>query len=432
MKNLKVKSILLGFTAFFATVLFISSCEQESVINTHDMAFDKAEQNAQNPYEFEGLVPLENNSALIREKREGSTYFKLNEKAMKNVMDRQPEYMNFRIQVASKVINLELEKWNIFTDDVDIEEEDGIFYHGISKDEPNSIVAVSFFEDDLSVMIMRSEEKTSFVAKEDGLMVYYGATEGAFLNPSHLSCTHMDSESSEVDEALFSSDLQIPEVENIIENRSACPSVRVRYTLDYSFREYFGFTRAAPNFVNARFNEAKAMYAAQVNVPILQARKRYFRAWQRVLGSTRNAMYDDFKAKHHDESSNSWDINAVVVVINNGASSGGLATHGTGCPDEDDDYSGVYPPICHKGAAPGTVNDGCMPIHLIGIHTGTGSNASAWNTYVFPHELGHNFGIPDSNNGDIMDDGNSNSNNTQFYSDTATEMYNNWVDCYCN
>lgn len=359
-------------------------------------------------YSFEGLIPTDLTS-------DGKTYFKLNKEELKIVKEMKPEYIHFRIPVLSNVYHLELKKWNIFSEDIENGKEqneiqhDGIFYSGNLINEPNTLVAVSIYDDDLSVMI-RDNEKVHFVNQENSLMAYEE------LNITSMNETNIQNESPS-------------------NPSSSCDNprpVRVRYSLDESLITHFSSPQLANSFVKARFNEAKVLYA-DIGIQIeLYPSSPWLTKANRIQGNSRNTMFDNFKANHQFESSATWDVNAVVAVINKGACNGGLANAGGGCDHTALGNSKiVYPPICNKNAG-STTNDGCMPIHFIGIKTQNTINADNWNRYVFAHELGHNFGIPDSNNQDIMDDGAPSSQYFHFHPNTAKTMKTNWENCYCD
>jgi len=440
MKNLKVKSILLAFTTLFAIAFLISSCEQESVIN-NDITEINTGDNMQNRYVFEGLKPFEGVAALTERERQDATYFERNEEALKTVLNRQPAFMTLNIPLSSKVVELELDKWDILSDDFVIEDENGqilphetsgIFYNGTVKGESNTAVAVSIFENQLNVTIM-SPEETRVVKQEDDLMAYYKVVDKANFNMPQLNCNHTDTDLSEIKVEV--------KPENTIIQRAGCTydPIRVRYLIDYSFKKFFNNSNwQARNYLYARFNEVKSMYAYW-NIPVEIGKVDYLPYHKRLKNNPNtntNAtgeMYADFRSRYGWDSSDDWDVNAALVAVDAiGGTSGSIVGGGHAVVSESSSC-GNSAPICKTGIDLDAPN-WCRPNHLIGLHETSPNNPDDdYFTYTLAHELGHNFGISQEYNGvtnDVMDHG---SNHALFIAHTTyVDMYSAWVSCYYN
>lgn len=428
MKSLNFKHFLLPLVVLCATTFLITSCEEESVTDIGDDISER--------YVFDGLKPL-NDDALPEQKIQDATYFERNEGAFKDVLVKQPKFMTFNIPISSKIIELELDKWDIYTKDFAMEEESGqilpfettgIFYNGKVKGEPNSRAAVSIFEDQLSVTVVSSEE-TYVVKQENELMAFYKASIAS--KDPHLTCTHNDSYSRGVK-------LEI-EPEKIITERAICNTIRVRYVIDYSFRRYWGSHSAARDYLEARFNDVKSMYAA-VGIPVDISRISWlsYRGRLQINSNTNNAigdMFTEFQRRFGGSSSGAWDLNAAVVAVDaNGRWLDPIIGGGYGVFAECNGTA----PICKKGAnLHPSITDGCRPIQLIGLHDSSPGNPhDVYFTHGLAHEIGHNFGIDQEYNGvsqDVMDHlAPSNLGIYPLYiSSTVGDRMVNESNCYC-
>jgi len=182
MNILKFKNSVFVLTVFLGIAFLISSCEKETIVNDENTSEINLDEQTQNRYVFKGLKPVDaSTTALPETNREDVTYFEMDKEAITEALDIQPKLMTFKIPTASKVFELELDKWDILTDDFQLIDGDdqiipyemnGIFYHGIVKDESNTVVAVSIFENQLNVMIM-SENGTQVVKEEEDLIAFY-------------------------------------------------------------------------------------------------------------------------------------------------------------------------------------------------------------------------------------------------------------------
>jgi len=429
MKTLKLQNVLMICLTILVSTIIVTSCEQAPTIHP-----DNTAQDTQSRYIFEGLKPL-NDDALIKERKQDVTYFERDEKAFKEVMTKQPKFMTFNIPLSSQVIELELEKWSIFSDDFTWEDENGqelsfdnsaIFYNGKVKGDPNSIVAVSVFEDDLSVSIMNSDN-IQVVEQEDNLMSFHEVDED-ILNLKHMFChTHTD---------LPQTEAKLVNQNTINHRADNCnyDPIRIRYVVDHSFKSYFWLEPFALNYLSARFNEVKAIYAAR-NIPIV-LQSTYVLPAHRALAvnySAQNILsrpFDNFKTRF-GVGSNNWDVQgAVVALYRNGSLTGtglGISAH----------YNNE-PPICQRGAGINTPK-GYLPLHIAALtESSPGNPNNTYFTYVLAHELGHNFGISheyDNVTGDIMDHwapSITGSYPLHIAHTTYVNMYNSWTDCYEN
>jgi len=450
MKTLKLKRVLLSFMTIWAIALIVTSCQQESVINTDDIREINKEQN---DYVFEALKPLDNIQA--RKGKKEATYFERNEEAFKDVMLKQPQSLKINIPLSSESLELKLEKWNIFADDFAPEDRDsnilpvektGIFYNGTIKGDPNSNVAVSIFENELSVTIMRPEQ-THILEREEELMRFYKVTS----NQSDLDETHHHHDHNhhghhhhtETDAPKV--EIELEHQEDLLNNRAGCTynPVRVRYTMDYSFVRYFNNSYSqARQYLLTRFNEVKSIYNQRGIPLVLYSHVRYLPYNNRLRSSGSNvlgSMYSNFASRFGQESSNYWDINAVVVAVNTaGGTSGTLMGGGYGNTNQ---CSGTAP-ICKTGAGL-TASNGCRPIIIAGLSELSNNPDNAYFTYSLAHEIGHNFGINQEFNnvsGGLMDHyyyNHPSYNGTYplyITYNAYVSMYYNWVECYytCN
>ena len=442
MNILKFKNIVFIVAIFSAFTFLMSSCEKETIANNDDSTQINLDENTQNRYLFEGLIPVDaSTTTLPVTDREEVTYFELNKEAIADILNIQPKLMAFQIPTPSQVFELELDKWDITTKDFQVEDENGeiipfemngIFYNGTVKGDSKTSVAVSIFENELSVMIL-NEKGTRVVKDEEGLMAFYELSAQDYLGTPALGCNHQGVSSSEVKNN--------PSDPGNIANLRACTfdPIRVRYTFDWSFHQYFnGSFSAAWNYTATRFNEVKTIYNAW-NIPVQITSLALLNYGNRLQApsNTNNPvgdMFSNFATRFGTNSANHWDVNAALVAVDaTGGISGPIVGTGFGYVDDGPACQNSAP-ICKRGVGT-NVQIGCRPINIVGLHETSGTANNNYFTYVMGHEIGHNFGIShdyDNSSGDIMD--HAAGNQLHIAHTVYVGMYYSWVDCYytCN
>jgi len=425
----KLKKIVYVFVALAMIGMFATSCERDVIeILEADIKTGEFDEKV---YVFEGLK-LNGSSANSIE--EGKLVYDINKVAFENIMSAKPYELNINLQTSSdEVMPLKLKKWNIFSDDFKITDEEGnisgekveaIFYHGALEDDENSIVSVSIFEDELSIMIISKEDTYHLNKSKDGQLVMQKVSD-TFDTERISSCGHSEENFLKLNEN------GVPDyaIQKAAKSGGSHAPIRMVYTIDPSFESYFGSFRNATIYIASNFASAKALYDYW-GIPIQLTgyyRKSIFRTStvnpDNVLEGTFFELEDRFI-----NGSNYWDVNGGLVVIrdsNNNLIGSGLSNN--------DNFAacGNSAPICEKGHHPNGIANGCGPFHVISLAERNGAPDNYYFIYTLAHELGHNFGIRheyDGVTGGIMDHQAANVHSIEH--PTYVHMYNQWISCY--
>ena len=122
--------------------------------------------------------------ALYQSAADGITVMKLNKSEIQRINSERPEAMEMSFPFEGKTITVELVKNNFFTHDFKINTDKGYanytagaYYHGIVKGDNESIVALSFFSDDVigvtsvknigNIVIGKAKNSEDFVSYND-------------------------------------------------------------------------------------------------------------------------------------------------------------------------------------------------------------------------------------------------------------------------
>lgn len=114
-----------------------------------------------------------------------STLLTLKANNLRKITEEKPEYLSLNIPFEGKTITVELYKNNIFADgfkvqtgkNVEVSYKPGIYYQGIVKDDPNSVVAFSFFTNDIigiastqtdgNIVVGKLKDNSHFISYSD-------------------------------------------------------------------------------------------------------------------------------------------------------------------------------------------------------------------------------------------------------------------------
>lgn len=102
---------------------------------------------------------------------EDAATFKLKNSALNQILSEKPKTISLQIPLKDSFVEVELYQKNIFTDSFGVYDQDnekldytpGVYYRGIVKNNPNSVVAFSFFRNDASGVISIGGEPGNIV-----------------------------------------------------------------------------------------------------------------------------------------------------------------------------------------------------------------------------------------------------------------------------
>ena len=194
------------------------------------------------------------------------------------------------------------------------------FYNGTVKTKSNAIVAVSIFDNQLNLMIIDEDGETRVIKEVEDLMAFYKLSAQDLTPPRKLDCHHA------------STNLSIDPNDHLDQGNIASlrgcklEPIRMQYTLDYSFIQYFGSKSASTQYLYARFNEMKAIYAFR-DIPVNISSHRWLYTfssslWTFNFNNILGGLFNNYVGRFSTPS-NKWDVTAAVTAVNN---QGGLSS----------------------------------------------------------------------------------------------------------
>ncbi len=292
---------------------------------------------------------------------------------------------NFTLNIpvnASKFIELEVTQVSVTTDDyylqtsegqqLSFENSSGIFYRGIIKDNPNSSVTLSIFNDHIRALI--TDEKGNYVLgkmpQSSQLYVLYNDKE--LVSPPTVSCY------SSQKELLPESNLPTILDKNIVvDSTSHC--VEVYIEMDFKLFCDVGFDlENANNYVTSLFNEVATIYANEGIQVVLSSSF----VWVGTDPYVNFSSASEVLAKFAEFTQNDYD-GRLAHFISSRTLGGGIAYRDVLCYDYYTYTSNSTGTVKHAG-----------PYAVSMSMTGTTTPLPTYSqdVFLFSHEMGHNFG----------------------------------------
>ncbi|MFI5172672.1 MAG: GEVED domain-containing protein [Chitinophagales bacterium] len=193
------------------------------------------------------------------------TYAKLDEVEVNNLRYTNNAALEFTIPYKNNsFITLELVQVNIFADGFAVKTSEsngqpvdytpGIYYHGIVKDDPNSIAAISIFENEVMGVISTSAEgniNIGHYAKglNNDYLIY--SDRDILVTPTNAGCATIDDES------------YLNEFHDIMDNEggsriTGCP--KIYFESDYQLYQNKGSVTNTTNYITGIYNNSAIIY----------------------------------------------------------------------------------------------------------------------------------------------------------------------------
>lgn len=192
-----------------------------------------------------------------------STIAQLDNSSLKSILDNKPKGVSFSLPFLNATLQIELVQQTIFTDDCEvytsespntpIKVNSGLYYRGIINGDENSVVGISFFENEVYGMISSAEygnitinkmedENTYLIYSDRDLDAHYGGT-----------CETQEPEGyANVIEKSLDDKLEI----------RAGKCVKVYLETDYALYQNKGYnTNNVINYITAVFNNLAVLYS---------------------------------------------------------------------------------------------------------------------------------------------------------------------------
>jgi len=314
---------------------------------------------------FEMVVDLRNDVPDIPEEvLSQKQLFQINTQLVESIQSRSSEYLQMTLPIEGQDMELQLVEAEIFTDDfqvvlaskpdAELNINKGLHYWGIVKGAEKSLVAISFFENEIAASIsLNNDQFVLGKIKNSDYHVLYNNNDLNYTPDFACGALPVLDENIEIKE------------EEIIEKSNAERCIRVHIEADYTLYQQQGGTSGTTNYVNGVFAEVATLYANEnMNVQM-----SYLRIWDTpspYSGGVDN-MLDQLYARGYGTTYGDF-----VHLIRQGGG-GGIAYVNSYCSSYNVAVSGV------------NGNYSSVPTY-------------SWDVEVITHELGHNFGSPHTHN----------------------------------
>ncbi|CAA7387083.1 M12 family metallo-peptidase [Chryseobacterium fistulae] len=287
------------------------------------------------------------------------TIMKIKYEELKKLVKGKPNFIEVSFPFEqNKEITVELYRNEIFTNDFKVTTEKGeivnytpgVYYQGIVKGDNNSIVAFSFFENDVVGVVSDTESGNVVVGKSKNSddFVSYSESKLTMKNPHICSTNELQENQSQK----ISFDPQTKEMAPQDSNKC----VRIFYELSYrAFQSNNYNVTATANWMTAIHNNVATLYN---NDNISMAASSIY-VW-----TTQDPYYSSLDRFRTNRTSFNGDLAHLVDP-----GSGGVAYLNVLCTNYRYGYSGVYQ------------NYSNVPTY-------------SWTVGVITHEIGHNLGSP--------------------------------------
>ncbi|MCO6460399.1 MAG: fibronectin type III domain-containing protein [Saprospiraceae bacterium] len=208
----------------------------------------------------------ENNRLVEREQFEGvlaqASYVTMVKAALEDLVKERPEAISLSVPYFGQSLDMDLVKVDVLSGDFrtytsdsgnkPVPYEPGVYYRGVIKGDSRSVVALSFFADEVIGMASSNERgNISFnrVDKSDDYLLY-SDKDLLVTNPTFCSTEEPENYAQEVQEYL----------NNYIETRDV-KCVKVYIECDYALYQNKGSVSNVNNWISAVYNNVAALYA---------------------------------------------------------------------------------------------------------------------------------------------------------------------------
>lgn len=291
------------------------------------------------------------------------TVLKLNNNELSRVLREAPEHINLSIPYLNKAISVQLFKQEVpaesfIATDQDgnvIDYQPGKYYRGIVQNDNNSLVAISFFENDIIGVISTLENGNIVLGKSTDGLEYVTYSEDNLLgtNPFQCATENLVENYTSLDQISFD-----PSAANA-PNSDNC--VRIYYEISYNvFRNRGKDLTATLNWITGIQNNISTLYSNDgIQTSISQI----------MVWTYADPYTSDFETNLFNFRTNTRDFNGDLAHFINTPSTTSVAFLDSLCTDYRYAYSGISP------------NYAEVPTY-------------SWTIMAMTHEMGHSLGSP--------------------------------------
>ncbi|GJM34732.1 MAG: hypothetical protein DHS20C18_37330 [Saprospiraceae bacterium] len=327
----------------------------------------KASKQAGSEFQKMSLFKLSTEKQLKEAPISDYSLLDLDQEALQHIAYRAPAQLTLSFPRLEKSdLEVELVSINLFGDGFSVKESStikpvnidrGVHYRGIVKGDPNSIVAISVFENELYGLIS-SDLLGNLVLgrvqgtnkKEHDKYILYRDQE--IMQQVPFACDTPD------DGPVYTAD----QLRETVSSRSLDDCVGIYLEVDHDIYQNKGGTDGAANYITALFNEVATLYANE-NVNVVISEIMVWNTPSPYTGSSSGALLTQFQNYRGS-------FNGNLAQLVSYQASGGIA---------------VLSGLCHP----------YVPARMSFASIGTGFNTVptySWSVMVMAHELGHLLG----------------------------------------
>ncbi len=292
--------------------------------------------------------------SILKEKQ----FLEIQEDVIQTIKKNDAEFLQVSLPLENEIIELSLYKANIYAPDFKVvtnykkefEPNQGLHYWGIVKDDPNSLVSISFLKNEIVASINVNQSNYTIARFKDS--DYHLSYKRNNLNfTPNFQCENITDEL----ELITEREKNLP----LIKTTSTGKCVRIHMEVDYSLYQDLGSdTTAVENYINGLFAQVSLLYANE-DVGILLS---YLNIWTEPSPYTSGNELDDlreqgYRRRHGD---------LIHLVHSNGYY--GIASRNTLCF------------LWNNSAATGVTGS----YNLV--------PTPSWDVFAVTHEIGHNLG----------------------------------------
>lgn len=228
---------------------------------------EKVSEHRQNNEEFEqyqlfSINPSEEKTALYRIAAKDAVVLTLDFHELKRLLNNKPETIEISFPYKNTNITVELFKKELFTESFEVVNENnekltyvpGIYYRGIIKGDPRSVVAFSFFENEVVGVAAALGIGNVVVGKAENSNDYIAYTDHTLTKPNPFRCA--------TDKLPENQERQFSVGENSTGKTMTTNCVRIYYEIAYQpFVDNGQSTTATVNWITAVHNNIATLYA---------------------------------------------------------------------------------------------------------------------------------------------------------------------------
>lgn len=306
------------------------------------------------------------NEAVYKNEADGVTILKLKSSELQTIVSEKPEALELSFPFEDREITVELVKNDILTTDFQVETDKGVkaytpgvYYQGIIKGDNTSVVAFSFFENDVVGVASTNELGNIVLGKTKSAQDFVSYSDNKLKSKNQFTCA--------ADELPENKNNGISFDPNKKSSKNSDNCIRIYFEVcNNVYAQNSSNTTATTNKITAHFNNIKTLYDNE-NVKVAMSSIYIWTTADPYVGSTKTAseLLNQFRSTR---TSFNGDV-AQLLRVQSMQASGGVAWVNAVCTGNKYSFCGI--------------NN-----QQINVPT------YSWNIEAMTHELGHNFGSP--------------------------------------